>query len=174
MVNTDYLHSKWVKMNISSTDEDEKQVRISASLKLSCLKDIEDFKTEKGLFGGRSDFVLAALRYYYYSRIGLADSYLAKLDDGLSSSQKMNQLKKLISKDVNDNINSYETFYNGSEKQQVLISVSKYMDDCINDLAILSGKKTSDIIIAAIASYRIELLEKMHLRDEFIKAVNKL
>lgn len=161
-------------MNISSTDEDEKQVRISASLKSSCLKDIEDFKTEKGLFNGRSDYILAALRYYYYSRIRSADSFLADLSNNLSSNQKMNQLKKLISNDVCENIDLYETLYQGSEKIQVSISVSKYIEDCINDLAILSGKKTSDIMIAAIASYRIELFENMHLRDEFIKSINEL
>ena len=86
----------------------------------------------------------------------------------------MNQLKKLISNDVCENIDLYETLYQGSEKIQVSISVSKYIEDCINDLAILSGKKTSDIMIAAIASYRIELFENMHLRDEFIKSINEL
>ena len=80
----------------------------------------------------------------------------------------------MISNDVSESIDLYDTLYKETEKQQVSIITSKYIEDCIKDLEILSGKKTGDVIEAAIASYRMELFEKLRLRDLFIESINKL
>ena len=173
-MNTDYLHSKWTKMKISSIVENEKQVRIGVTLKTTCIKDIDDFKTEKGLFNGRSDFLLSAIRYYYCSIMKTADLCLDKQKNNLSSNQKMKQLKNAISKEIDSHLQLYNTIFDGGEKLQISIHVSEFIDDCLNDIEILSGKKTSEVIQAAIASYRIELIEELHLRDEFIKSINEL
>ena len=173
-MNTDYLHSEWVKMKISSIEEAEKQVRVSVSLKTSCIKVIDGFKTERGLFNGRSDFILAAIRHYYFSLIEEADSCIAERENGQSSDSIMKQLKKIITNNIETHLQAYHTIFEGDEKLQTSIYVSTEINDCLNDIQMLSGKRVGEFIQAAIASYCVCLFEKIHLRSEFVKSFNDL
>ena len=162
----------WNKMRIEPQVDSDKTVRINVSLNDSCIEAIDEFKNKWGLFNGRSDYIIAAIRFYYFKTIIEADSILSGETRRLVLAEKIDGLKEKVSKLVDTDVDLCKTMYKAKHKQQISIYVSEIMRDCLGDLESLSGKRVGTIIQAAIATYHLDLYEKLRLRNKLIGLLN--
>lgn len=164
----------WDKMVIDSDHKNEKMVRINISLSEKCYNAIDFYKNNVGLFTGRTDYILSAIKFLYFDIIDMADDFLVKEKETQSSKQKQIRLKEKVTDKINTGLDLSRAIYDGKRDQQTTLYVSERIRSALSDLESLTGKKTGDVILAAIAIYHVELVEKIEVRNKVIRALNVL
>lgn len=154
--------------------KEEKSVRVNISLSDKCYKTIDFYKETVGLSSGRTDFIVTAIKYFYFDTMERLKKIISEEFEDLPPREQLHQLKSLVEDRVESGLGASKILYEGKRAQQTTIYISDRLKNGLEDLESLSGKKVGEIILAAIAIYHQNLSSQIDHRNSVIGKYNKL
>lgn len=165
---------EWNKMIVDIEVKEEKSIRVNISLSESCYKTIDYYKETVGLSSGRTDFIVTAIKFFYFDTMKRLEKLISEEFEDLPPREQLHQLKSLVRDRVESGLGASKLLYEGKRAQQTTIYISDRLKNGLEDLESFSGKKVGEIILAAIAIYHQNLSSQIKLRNGVIDKYNEL